>query len=61
MVELNNKGSADVKLCWERLDNKAKKVSFLIGTTDDGIDAKATIQTVDNLVTQIDMLTQKLD
>jgi hypothetical protein len=61
VVELNNRGSADVKLCWEKLDNKTKKVTFLIGTTDGDLDAKATIQTVDNLVTQIDSLTQKLD
>ena len=54
MVEINNKGSADVKLCWERLDTYTKKVTFLIGTADGDIDAKATVQTVDNLVTQID-------
>lgn len=61
VVELNNRGSSDVQLCWEKLDSKTKKVTFLIGTTDGDLETKATIQTVDNLMSQIDSLTQKLD
>lgn len=53
MVPLTNKGSAEISLCWEKLDSKTKKINFLITSSDGDADVKATVQTVDTLAEKI--------
>ena len=46
---LKNRGNKDVRLCWKKLDNKAKKVNFLVSQSDKDMSKKATLETVEDL------------
>ena len=48
-VLLNNRGNANVEMCWTKLDRKAKKVTFLVQQKENQVEAKATVDTVEGL------------
>ena len=50
-----------VKLCWKKLDRKAKKVNFLINQVDKDMSKKATMETVEDLQKEIEKLQSRLD
>ena len=37
-VEVAPKSSADIDLCWNRLDNKSKKLTFMINQSTNNMD-----------------------
>lgn len=53
---LNNRGNKNVRLCWKKLDTKAKKVNFLVSQNDKDLSKKATLETVEDLAQQIERL-----
>ena len=55
-VNLSNKGSAEVQLCWTKSDKKSKKVTFTLFDNDGNLEEKATVDTVESLQSAIDGL-----
>ncbi len=53
---LKNRGNKNVRLCWKKMDNKAKKVNFLVSQFSKDMSKKATLETVEDLAVQIERL-----
>ena len=51
----------EVSVCWEKLDRKSKKVTFLIFQEGSNLDEKAGVDTVERISQQIEALQFKLD
>ena len=55
-VTIDNRGNGNVELCWDKLDRKAKKVTFLIQQKERKVEAKATVDTVEGLQKRVEDL-----
>ena len=60
-VELIPKTIRPINLCWSRLDNKSKKLAFMITHSMSNLDSKASPDTIENISEQIESLQLKLD
>jgi len=52
----SKKGTKPIQICWQKTDNKSKKVNFMINQSMAQLEEKAGVDTVENLQEQIESL-----
>ena len=55
-VELTPRNTQDIELCWNRLDTKSKKLTFMINQNTANLDQKASADTVESVKAKIESL-----